>query len=347
MPAPSPLQLTAAFSPLSDTAAASLLAQHYGLDAARITRLATERDDTFVVTTPQGRLIAKFAHPLDEWATLHDQVSVLHGLAERAPDLPVQRVVPSREGHLLTRVIDEAGETRLLRVLSYLDGDVLGAAARPLEAMVVLGRLHARLATAIAHIGDDAEPPLVGAATPWNLLAIDDYAPHLDAIENAEARVDAQRTIDRVRERVMPALVRLPTPLAHNDLHGDNVLVRTAPFTITGVLDFGDMCRTPRVADLAVAASYARGRVGATDEPWAAARAYVAGYEAEQPLTPDEHALLPELVLLRLAQRGILNSAIAAANSAAGAYASRNLSAIARDLRELGASIPHTIGDTR
>lgn len=72
MPAPSPLQLTAAFSPLSDAAAASLLAQHYGLDAARMTRLATERDDTFVVTTPQGRLVAKFAHPLDEWATLHE-----------------------------------------------------------------------------------------------------------------------------------------------------------------------------------------------------------------------------------------------------------------------------------
>jgi Ser/Thr protein kinase RdoA (MazF antagonist) len=341
------LQLTAAFSTLSDAVAASLLAQHYGLSAASITRLATERDDTFVVTTPHGRLIAKFAHPLDEWATLHDQVSVLHGLAERSPDLPVQRVVPSQEGQLLARVADEAGETRLLRVLSYLDGDVLGAAARPLEAMVVLGRLHARLAIAIAHIGDDAEPPLVGAATPWNLLAIDDYSPHLGAIADDELRDEARRTIERVRERVMPALVRLPTPLAHNDLHGDNVLVSTAPFAITGVLDFGDMCRTPRVADLAVAASYARGRVGVTDEPWAAARAYVAGYEAEQPLTANEHALLPELVLLRLAQRGILNSAIAAANPAAGGYASRNLSAIARDLRELGASIPNTIGDTR
>jgi Ser/Thr protein kinase RdoA (MazF antagonist) len=347
VPAPSPLQLTAEFSPLSETTATTLLVQHYGIDATHISRLATERDDTFVVTTPQGRHIAKFAHPLDDWATLHDQVTVLHRLAERAPDLPVQRVMPSREGHVLTRIIDGAGTARLLRVLSYLDGEVLGSRARPLEAMVVLGRLHARLAVAIADIGDDTDPPLLGAATPWNLLALDEYAPHLDVIDDNDLRVVVERTIERVGERAMPALRMQPRPLAHNDVHGDNVLVHTAPFTITGVLDFGDMCRTPRVADLAVAASYARGRVGATDEPWAAARAYVAGYETEQPLTSDEHALLPELVLLRLAQRGILNSAIAAANHSAVGYASRNLSAITRDLRELGESIPRTIGDPR
>lgn len=347
MPAPSPLQLTAEFSPLSEATAASLLANHHGIEATTIRRLATERDDTFLVTAAHERLVAKFAHPLDEWTTLHDQVTVLDALAERAPDLPVQRVVPSLQGQLLARVTDDSGVPRLLRVLSYLDGDVLGSAERSLEAMVVLGRVHARLAAAIAEVGDDAEPPLVGADTPWNLLAIDDYAPHLDVIDDSDLRGEVERTIERVRERVMPALRDLPRPLAHNDVHGDNVLVRDSPFTITGVLDFGDMCRTPRVADLAVAASYARGRVGAAGEPWAAARAYVAGYEAEHPLTSDEHALLPELVLLRLAQRGILNSAIAAANHTASGYASRNLSAITRDVRELGASIPHTIGDTR
>jgi len=150
--------------------------------------------------------------------------------------------------------------------------------------------------------------------------------------------------IERVSDAVLPRLIALPAPLAHNDLHSDNVLVSSEPFAVTGVLDFGDMTRTPRVADLAVAASYSRGRVAERHEPWAAAHSYVSGYEAEQPLTDDEHALLPELVLLRLAQRGILNSAIAAANPAAAPYASRNLSAIARDLRELGARIPPAIG---
>ena len=325
--------------------AAALIRQHHGIIAENIDRLPTERDDTFRVSTGTQQFIAKFAHPRDEWAVLYDQLVVLKALAQRAPALPVQRVLTSRAGELLTRVTDESGAPRLLRVLSYLEGEALGAAPRSLSAMSALGRVHARLATAISTIGDEADPPLHGATTPWNLMNLDQYAPLVDVIDSSELRDAAERVLERVRRRVLPELRGLPTPLAHNDLHGDNVLVNPEPFTVTGVLDFGDMCRTPRVADLAVAASYARGRVGLADEPWAAARAYVAGYETVQPLTADEHALLPELVVLRLAQRGILNSAIAAANPAAADYASRNLGAITRDVRELGASIPTTIGE--
>lgn len=344
MPAPSPLPLTAAFIALSAENAGRLLARTHDIAAEALTRLPTERDDTFLVRTEHGLLVAKFAHPLDEPRHLHDQLAVLEGLAREHPELPVQRIIPTIEGALVARVTDDAGQERQLRVLTYLDGEPLGAAPRSLPAMHTLGALHARLAAAIADIGDTAHPPLMGSPTPWNLLNLDHYAPLLDTIRDDELRDNASRVVDEARDAVLPAARALPALLAHNDLHGDNVLVRSEPFAITGVLDFGDMTRTPRAADLAVAASYARGRVGDAGAPWDAARAYVAGFETVQPLTADEHALVPGLVVLRVAQRAILNSAIAAANPAAEKYASRNLSAIARDVRELRASIPSTIG---
>ncbi len=344
MPAPSSLPLTAPFVALDADAAQRLLAGTHALDVRRLERLSTERDDTFLVRTAHANLVAKFAHPLDDARVLHDQVVVLDGLAQGHPELPVQRIVRTTDGALVATVIDAAGQTRLVRVLTYLDGEPLGTAPRSLAATGALGALHARLASAIAAIGDAADPPLQGAITPWNLLTIEQYAPLCDQIADDELRRAASAAIDRAQDALLPAARALPALLAHNDLHGDNVLVRSEPFAITGVLDFGDMTRTPRVADLAVAASYARGRVGDAGEPWQAARAYVAGFETEQPLTAEEHALLPGLVVLRVAQRAILNSAIAAANPQATAYASRNLSAIARDLRELSASIPSTIG---
>jgi len=345
VPAPESLQLVAEFTPLSERRAAELLAHTHGLEVHAIARLATERDDTFRVRTDRGLVVAKFAHPLDDASELGDQLTVLGALAHEHPDLPVQRIVPGRDGAALVSVDDEAGAARLLRVLTHLDGELLGSAPRELAALRSLGSLHARLARAIATIGDAANPPLQGAATPWNLLAVDQYAPLVTTIDDDSLRAEAQSVIDRVTDSLLPRARSLPALLAHNDLHGDNVLVRPEPFAVTGVLDFGDMTRTPRVADLAVAASYARGRAAASPGPWNAARAYVAGYEAVHPLDDDERALLPELVLLRLAQRGILNCAIAAANPAAAGYSSRNLGAITRDLRELGASIPSTIGD--
>ncbi len=341
------MQLTAEYVPLTEGAAAALIARSHGLDIVQIERLATERDDTFRLQTSTGRLIAKFAHPLDEWSVLHDQVAVLHGLARTAPELPVQRVVPSLSAEPLVRVRDESGAPRLLRVLTFLDGEMLGARPRPLDAIMELGALHARLGAAIDAIGAEAHPPLRGSSTPWNLLSVDEFAPRIDAIADPAVRREVASVLARTELDGLVLLRALPTLLAHNDLHGDNILVRTEPFAVTGILDFGDMCRTPRVADLAVAASYARGSALATAEPWGAARAYVSGFERVQPLTDVERALLPQLVLLRLAQRAILNSAIAASNPAARGYASRNLRVIARDLRELGASIPTMIGEPR
>ena len=344
MPAPSPLPLTAPFTPVTVEHARELVAHTHNLAADSITRLPTERDDTFLLRTAHGPVVAKFAHPLDEPRELHDQLAVLDALARDYPQLPVQRVVATVDGHLSTRVVDAARQSRLVRVLTYLDGEPLGARPRDLSAMHALGALHASLASAIAAIGDAASPPLLGSPTPWNLLAVELYAPLIDHVTDDDVRRAVSAVVDEARDALLPAARALPALLAHNDLHGDNVLVSSDPFAISGVLDFGDMTRTPRVADLAVAASYARGRVGDAGEPWAAARAYVFGFETEQPLTDDEHALLPGLVVLRVAQRAILNSAIAAANPAAAEYASRNLSAIARDLRELRQSIPSTIG---
>ena len=343
MPAPSPHQLTAAFAHVSEASATALLAASHGIAVGRIDRVATERDDSFRIGTEQGAFIAKFAHPLDDPRSLHDQVAVLEAMRRDHADLPVQRVLRSLDGELVQRVVDDAGQVRSLRVLSYLEGELLGARTRSLDDLRELGRFHARFAAAIAAIGD-ADPALTGSETAWNLTRFELYSPHAVDLADGALRDDIARVLDSAHSTVLPRLEALPAVLAHNDLHGDNVLVSAAPFAVTGVLDFGDMTRTPRVADLAVAASYARGRAPQSSAPWAAAQAYLAGYETVHPLTDDERALLPELVLLRLAQRGILNSAIAAANPAAAGYASRNLSAIARDLRELGASIPSTIG---
>ncbi len=64
---------------------------------------------------------------------------------------------------------------------------------------------------------------------------------------------------------------------------------------VTGLLDFADLCRAPRICGLAVAAAYAVA-AGPRVLPHV-----VAGYHAVAPLTPAELALLPDLVRTRLA----------------------------------------------
>ena len=62
------------------------------------------------------------------------------------------------------------------------------------------------------------------------------------------------------------------------------------------VIDFGDMVRTARVFELAIALAYACQNRPSPADALAAGRAVVAGYAAVQPLTPREAAVLPTCV---------------------------------------------------
>ena len=68
------------------------------------------------------------------------------------------------------------------------------------------------------------------------------------------------------------------------------------------VIDFGDMVRTARVFELAIALAYACQNRPSPADALAAGRAVVAGYAAVQPLTPREAAVLPTCVAARLCQ---------------------------------------------
>ncbi len=68
--------------------------------------------------------------------------------------------------------------------------------------------------------------------------------------------------------------------------------------TITGIIDFGDVTRSQRVNDIAIASCYQL----RFDEPGFAGSAdVVAGYHSVSRLTREEVSLLPELILVRLA----------------------------------------------
>ena len=70
-----------------------------------------------------------------------------------------------------------------------------------------------------------------------------------------------------------------------------------APERIAGVLDFGDMVRTPRAVDVAVAASYL---THLEDDPLAPVARMVAAYAAVAPLDAAEVELLRDLIVARL-----------------------------------------------
>ena len=106
-------------------------------------------------------------------------------------------------------------------------------------------------------------------------------------------------------------LQSFPVQATHNDANGHNILVAgalTAPLKISGLIDLGDMCKAPRICNLAIAAAYL---VLHAPNPEDRLASLVAGYHAANPLTGPELDLLWPLLRMRLAV-SIVNSTLIA-----------------------------------
>jgi len=89
----------------------------------------------------------------------------------------------------------------------------------------------------------------------------------------------------------------LRSQVIHNDMNPGNVLVDHADANrVTGVIDFGDMVFSRLVNDVAVAGAYF---CRIEDDPFAEVVEFLEAYTDVLPLTQDEIAVLPDLILSR------------------------------------------------
>ena len=316
-----------------------MLSEGWGIEATHLQRLETERDDSYVVTCSDGRRIVKVAHPLDDAAVLDLQCVALVHASTRDPGLPLSRLVPDVDGVVLRVVAGTDGEPRLARVLSYLDGAVLDYDVTSAEQRRAIGRAAARLSLALADLEHDAARRVLA----WDLQQVGTLRPLLDRVVDPLARTAAEIELDDYDEHVGDALRSTRQQVVHHDLNPDNLLVAaSAPDFVTGILDFGDIVHSSVVGDLAVAMAYSVGADGALErhhvDPWEAPYDIAAGYTEIRSLEPDEVAMLPSLVRVRLAQRLLLNSWLAASDPSNAGYTGRSISRTGQALRRLATS---------
>lgn len=319
--------ITATFTPLDLERAAALAIERYGLAPTEVRRFETERDDTFRVAAGSDRFVLKIANPADEHDVVAMQCAVLEHLAEVDPGLRVPRVIRDVQGAPFGTVPGADGEPRLVRLYTFVPGQVLDYGRTTTQQRRGVGALLARLSLALRTF----EHPGAERVLAWDLQHLAGLRPQLDVIVDPRAREDVAAELDRFDAVTAPGLASVPHQVVHNDANPDNVVVDDAGDPC-GVLDFGDMTRTAVVADLAVAMAYA---VEPGDEPWGPAYDVADGYLAVRTLSPDELDLLPHLVRARMAQRMLVNSWLDAANSDNPRHAQRVQGIAVESLRRL------------
>jgi hypothetical protein len=271
---------------LGTEALARLARDHWGVEGT-FTRLTSERDLNHRLDTATASYTLKLANPAEPPQMTEFQTAALRHVAETDPELPTPRVIPARDGRHIIPLPEGA-----LRLLGWCPG--LPLARVPLSPALAgsIGATLARLTQALAGF----DHPGADHVLLWDIRQFPRLAPLIPAL-SPDLQPEALAFRDRFLADIAPALARLPTQVVHSDFNLHNLVADPDdPTRITGILDFGDMVRTPRICDLAVAASY----LVNPDDPLSLLLPLVTAYEARLPLLPEEIALLPDLITARM-----------------------------------------------
>jgi hydroxylysine kinase len=301
----------AAVRRISPDQAEQIARTYYGVDAGA-QRLAAEHDDTFRLTAADGtaRLLKisvtgpeGAAGPGDGMAPepVSFQTAVLLHLADAAPELPVQRVVGTADGR--PELTLGSGPRRLVRMTSWLDGQLLSGAAGGVALRRSIGGTLARLSRALRGF----DHPGAHRTHRWDLQNFWRLRELLGELPELETGLRAELTecLDRFETTVRPRLAGVATQVIHTDFHGENLL--TDGERITGILDFGDALAGPVAMDVGVAACYQLGGPGEPGDLLGPALDVVAGYHEIDPLDDGELELVAEFLVARVAARIIVS----------------------------------------
>lgn len=278
---------------LSEESAAYILRDHYGIEGM-LKSLAGERDRNFVVRQASGEdHLLKIANSAEAPEITDFQTAALLHVEKIDTDLPVPRVIPTIEGDSHVGVFGDDGRAHTARLLTWLDGMPISFLETRLDKAEQLGALLARLGIALKNF----EHPAADYSLLWDLKQAGNLIELLDNVRNDSLRALCWQRLQRFTESTRPVLLKLRTQVIYNDLNPSNVLVDpNNPDKITGIIDFGDMVKSPLVADIAVGAAYlcAEG-----EEPLSAVARFLIGYNRARRLDIEEFELLHDLILTR------------------------------------------------
>jgi len=291
--------------PLGSSEAERIARQVYGL-RTKAESLPGEVDSNFMLRTVGGEhRVLKVSPPATARQSLECHTRALTYLATTPLAGRVPRVFPALDGRTLPTVDHGSEGSRIVRLLSYLDGVPLAHVKNRTPGLLRgIGCTLARLDVALRGF----HHPGAHRSLAWDLTRTHELGELAQHIPQTERRQLVLRHLQHFRVELVPRIATLEHGIVHNDANDHNLLVQGANGespTLSGIIDFGDTLYTAVVAELAIACAYI---MLDSADPLAAASHVASGYHAERPLTGPEQMLLFDLIIARLCT-SVLHSA--------------------------------------
>jgi 4-aminobutyrate aminotransferase-like enzyme/Ser/Thr protein kinase RdoA (MazF antagonist) len=280
---------------LGEAQAHALLRAHYDL-AGTLQALGSQQDLNLRLDSGTARYVLKACHGSYAQVELEAQHAALGYL--RSQGLPVPAVRLASDGAELL-ALDVDGQALRVRLLEYIDGEPLTRLKHlPVQVIAELGALCARVDQALAGF----DHPGLERTLQWDPRHAEALIKHLlPALADTQRHAQVEQVARAASACLQPLAAQLPIQAVHLDITDDNVVWHRDEqrhWQVQGVIDFGDLLRTWRVADLSVTCAALLHH--AEGDPLRILPAITA-YQAINPLQDVELRALWPLVLNRAA----------------------------------------------
>ncbi len=294
---------------------AAALKNHWGIEA-KLSALPGEFDQNFLAQEKNGAkcILKIMRNDCPDWL-IKAQVEAIEHLHCKDSMLKVPKVLKSSMGTSFIREADNYGNERLIWVQTYIAGKCYAEIKQKspdisFDVGVALGNIAKALA--------DYQNESLARDFKWNLPGSLWIKKYFSVIEDFGRLKIISKIVDDFEE-ILPKLSSLGKQTIHNDPNDHNIIVSGKKYqslSVSGIIDFGDICVAPRVCDLSIAAAYI---VLDNSEPEKMLAAFVSGYHSVYPLNAEEIDLVWRLLRMRLAV-SVVNSTLLASKKSDDAY---------------------------
>lgn len=273
----------------------SILAKYYGLEDCQLITLEGYDSINFKVSCPQGTFVLKqHSYTEETFQLLLGEHVILEHVAQ-LDSYDFSRTVRTVNGEPIL-----VEENKLYRLLSFVEGEFLGDVPHTPKLLYSFGTFLAKMDVITAPL---YSPAISAKETQWDLRHFQNNYTYLDDIPDPKDRNLVDYFFLQFNEQVLPVASQLRKGIIHNDGNDWNVLTQGGE--VTGIIDFGDMCDTWLINEVAVALTYVMMN---KEAPLEFASHLIRGYQDITPLEAQEVDVLYYLVAARLCT-SVCNSA--------------------------------------
>ncbi|WP_323027802.1 aminotransferase class III-fold pyridoxal phosphate-dependent enzyme [Gelidibacter japonicus] len=238
--------------------------------------------------------ILKISRPNEDENYLEFQQQLLQFVADHGQNLMAPKVISDTNGNAISKITDDFGKERHVRLLSWVSGRVWSGVNPQLDDLrYSLGKQCGLLTLSLQRF-DHAE---AHRGFDWDVAQSLWTKDHVDLFRDEEKAI--VEYFQNLFEVSQDTYSKLRKAVVHNDANDNNIIVSSDLLEpkVEAVIDYGDAVHTQIINDVAVACAYA---IMDHNDPLEAALPIVQGYHSTFELQEDELAHLYNAIAMRL-----------------------------------------------